>query len=166
MFIDISKIPQGTSNIKQVLTLPEELAHAGGVTPEVDADIAVRRLESTLYVSISFTGSVERECDRCLKSFTEGVVGSVDFILQQAEDSEEYEGEVDCYRYRDEQDEVDFSQTLYDAMLLKLGYRALCKTDCEGLGGAEPVEDEMASTEDESVDPRWAALAKMKKNNK
>lgn len=166
MFIDISKIPQGTTVEQRVLLMPEELAEAGAVSPEVDAKISIRRLEESLYVTVDFTGTVTRNCDRCLKDFTEPVSATVDFVLQHAEESEEYGGELDCYQYRDEQDKIDFSQSVYDAMLLKLGYKAICSADCKGLSGPSEIVEVAPPVEETSVDPRWAALAKMKKNYK
>ncbi len=164
MFIEIRKTPQGKSEFEQTLLLPEELAQSGGVRVEVPSLIEIRRLDETLFVNLSYQGVVERVCDRCLDSFTISVMGSVDFVLQSKESEEDYsEGESDCYVYESEEDEIDFSQTLYDSMMLRLKYKSLCSNECVGLVENLPVEEEEKVEEETPLDPRWAALGKLKK---
>lgn len=164
MFIEIRNIPEGKKVEERILTLPKELAQAGGIKPEVSSRLEIRRLQDTLFVEIEFEGLAQRDCDRCLRSYEQEVTGKVSFVLQHVDSEEDYtEGESDCYVYDQEDEEIDFSQTLYDAMMLQMGYKSICSPDCRGL--ESPLKDEppVKEEEEKTVDPRWAALGKLKK---
>lgn len=166
MFIEIRNIPQGKTVEQRILTLPGDLASAGGIKPEVTSTLEIRRLQETLFVTIEYRCETERVCDRCLGTFVQSLSGTVSFILQHNESEEEYaDGESDCFIYEHEDEQIDFSQTLYDDIMLRVGYKAICDPNCKGLENPLKDEDEAPEEkEDEKpVDPRWAALGKLKK---
>jgi uncharacterized protein len=163
MYIDLKKTIEGTSSYKTILKLSAELAETGGVSVDVPTEIMIRRLGSQIFVELLYDATVVRDCGRCLESFTEKVEGVVEFILL-AEGEEDMETDsVDCYFYETEEDEIDFSQTLYDDIMIQVPIRALCRYDCPGFS----VEDSKDVEEKEvtDTDPRWAALSKLKKSN-
>lgn len=166
MFIDIRKTPEGHSSADAQLSFPEALREAGRVVEEFPASISVSRYDGYVFVKVEYEGEVTRECDRCLKEYTVKVPGSVEFTLQSAEVDEDVASEeVDTYVFETEDDQIDFSQTVYDDMMIRLPSKSLCDENCPGFEKtAESVEDELQSDEQEpAIDPRWAALGKLKK---
>jgi uncharacterized protein len=65
-----------------------------------------------------------------------------------------------------EGDAVDLDEVVREQLLLALPSRHLCREDCQGLCqkcGAN-LNDGHCSCEQGEVDPRWAALANLKKD--
>ncbi len=160
MVITVGTYMNGTTHDARQFQLPDELAQAGGVGPTIATEITVRQLDSSLFMTIAYSGNVHRACDRCLKEYGVTVEGSVDCIFQHCSDEEDYSTKCDCYRYEELQDEIDIAQTIYDDLMLRLPQKSLCDEACEGLDA--PVEEEEIPAEQEAVDPRWAALKKLK----
>ncbi len=163
MHINIKKIAEGTSSYKTTLVLPVELSENGGVVCDVPAEVVVRRLAAQLFVEVNYTATINRECGRCLESFVEKVEACVEFILLPEGDEDMETDHVDCYFYESEEDVVDFSQTLYDDIMVQVPISALCSKDCPGFSVEESVEPEVEEVTD--VDPRWAALDKLRNRN-
>ena len=163
MFIEIKKIPEGSSTKEGVVTLSDELAKLGSLNSEVPVSLQLRRLGSLIIVELSYTASLEAECARCLTPFTRTVRGRTSFTIGAPEDEEMSSDEVDFYHYRDEDETIDFSQSLYDDIMTRIPQKLLCDTNCPGL--TVPSDNNNEQKEEEppkSIDPRWQALKKLK----
>lgn len=163
MHIDLRKTAEGTTSYSEVLLLPEELSEAGSINSAVDSDITVRRLGPQFFVEIVYEAVVARECGRCLKSFTEKIIGRFEFILLPHGEEDMATDSVDCFFYSSEEDIIDFSQTLYDEIMIEVPIIAVCKQDCKGF--STKLTKEVTVEEPLEIDPRWAALKNLKENN-
>jgi uncharacterized protein len=136
---------------------------AGHVDKGDDASVHLRgRLAAGLGV----------ECARCLVPFGHPVAQELDlFFLPQgaeagAEDEEEVQlsdHDVVVAYYRD--DRLDLGEALREQLLLALPLKPLCREDCRGLcpacGANRNQMDCGCAAETATLDPRWAALAKL-----
>ena len=160
MFIDIRKCPEGHSQFDTELTFSEEFQEAGNiVTKEFPASISIDRYGDYLFVEVSYSIEVNRECARCLKAIVKSSWGSVKFTLQSDKSEDMSSDDVDTYTYQTEDEEIDFTQSLYDHAMTRLHSKPLCSLSCEGFVKYLPQEE---VEEPQELDPRWAALKNLK----
>ena len=162
MFIEIKKIPEGTSTQEGVVTLSDDLATLCSITTAIPVVLELRRLASLIIVELSYTASVDAECARCLSSFTRIVRGRTSFTIGAPQDEEMSSDDVDFYHYRDEDETIDFSQSLYDDIMTRLPQKLLCEKNCPGLEQPESDSVEIEEPQTKDIDPRWQALNKLK----
>jgi len=151
---------------------PEELAlEAEGarlVAPaEVEGKASRKGQEVRLRGRIRAT--VEARCDRCLKpavfpvetDFDERYVPAGDEV--KTEETELHPDELSFSVYHGEA--LDADELVHEQILLALPARLLCREDCAGLcpGCGADLNSETCNCRRDEVDPRWAALAAMKK---
>lgn len=114
---------------------------------------------------------VELLCDRCAAPRRAPLAVEFDtsFIPQEVEavkaENVELQAE-DLILSAYEGDAVDLDELVREQILLALPSRNLCREDCKGLCqkcGAN-LNDKSCSCEQGEVDPRWAALADLKKD--
>lgn len=163
MFIDIKKVPEGSSSESVQLTLPEELAALGSLNTSVSATQTLRRFGSLIVAELSYHASYAGSCDRCLKEITGDVEGDVSFTLGSKCDEEMASENVDFYLYGDEDEKIDYSQSLYDDIMTRLPQKVLCSDNCTGFKQPTESTSETDASEAKEIDPRWAALGKLKK---
>ena len=163
MFIEIKKIPEGSSTQEGVVTLSDTLAQLSSISPEVPVSLQLRRMGSLIVVDFSYTASLEAECARCLTPFTRTVRGRASFTVGAPQDEEMSSDEVDFYYYGDEDEAIDFSQSLYDDIMTRVPQKLLCDSNCPGFKMPSDNKDEQKTEEPpKSIDPRWQALKKLK----
>jgi uncharacterized protein len=115
---------------------------------------------------------VELLCDRCLAPERAPLEVEFDtsFIPQEVEAGREENVELlteDLGLAAYEGDAVDLDELVREQILLALPSRHLCREDCKGLCqkcGAD-LNRNQCSCEQGETDPRWAALADLKREN-
>lgn len=138
-------LPVGDKLGEGLLSVPE------GST--IDLDL---RLES-MHEGILVTGEAETTatgvCGRCLIDIDQPV--EVDFQELFAYPSTE------AFDYEVHDDHVDLEPLIRDAVVLSLPFQPVCRPDCPGLDPetGERLADVPDRKPNETVDPRWSALA-------
>jgi uncharacterized protein len=127
---------------------------------------AILRQESgLLHLDLSTQIEGHFNCDRCGDAFDRSITAreeyyySFDTHSAATQDSELFvipKGAL----------EIDISQEIRDLVMLNLPTRILCRPDCRGLCTVCGVNlnEEPDHQHEESPDPRWAALQKLKEN--
>ena len=121
-------------------------------------------IELSLSTSVRYTG----ECARCLEP-VEGVF-EMDFtrtVAEEASLSEEALEEEDGIYALMKDGRIDVDDELLEELLLSFPTKLLCSEDCEGLCQkcGRPKKDGCGCEENE-IDPRWAALRDLFKEEK
>lgn len=125
-------------------------------------------------VQIDVTGEIkadaEVDCTRCLSAFDlrMEIPFKVAYVTPenytQAEESEVKNEDLEIAIYENE--EINLDELVREQILLSLPTQAFCKEDCKGLcekcGANKNVES--CDCEEKEVDPRWAALKNLKRN--
>jgi len=115
--------------------------------------------------------SVEVRCDRCVAPVVIPVNADFDVtyvpeevLKTDAEATELQEDDLTFATY--EGDELDLEELAREQLLLALPARHLCREDCKGLCPTcgEDLNTQTCGCERQATDPRWAALAALKKN--
>jgi uncharacterized protein len=125
----------------------------------VKGDLTVTRTTNGTLFELAFSTRLHGPCFRCL---TDAVVDESISAREYQATSPGNEEELRTPYVRD--DVLDLSGWARDALVLALPEKILCRPDCAGLCpvcgrdlNAEPHEHD-----DETPDPRWAALAELK----
>jgi len=105
---------------------------------------------------------LEGECVRCLEGISSDI--DADFCeLFVYDDGDTPEQSEDGETSRLQGDLVDLEPLLRDAVVLALPFQPVCREDCPGLCvecGAR-LADEPDHRHDDAIDPRWAALQRL-----
>jgi uncharacterized protein len=119
----------------------------------------------------TINASVEVRCDRCVAPSVVPVNADFDVtyvpaevLTTEAEATELQEDDLTFDAY--EGDELDIDQLAREQLLLALPARHLCREDCKGLCQTcgEDLNTQTCDCEQPETDPRWAALAALKKD--
>lgn len=118
------------------------------------------------------TASVEVACDRCVAPVIVPVDADFDVTyipveadITEPEATELQEDDLSFAVY--EGGHVDLDELMREQVLLALPTRQLCREDCKGLCpncGAD-LNAQSCRCEQPQIDPRWAALATLKKSD-
>ncbi|MEV6525438.1 YceD family protein [Longispora sp. NPDC051575] len=130
---------------------------------ELTLELRLQSVSEGVLVSGTATVSLEGECGRCLRPIvtTKAVYLSELFAYPDSTTAETTdEDEVS----RIEGDLINFEPTLRDTVVLALPTNPVCREDCPGLCSECGVhwDDLPDDHSHEAVDPRWAALGKIK----
>jgi uncharacterized protein len=159
MIISIKELTEDLSVLEQDVVFTSDQVDNSHVSGAVAVKANISHLSDKFYFDISFSCEIERVCGRCTKEYLQEVSGKLTLFLQEkgSDVEDDFDGEIVFYSYDD--DEVDLREAVYEQILLETPIAELCQEDCKGLAQKQIVEDE----EEESIDPRWAALKKLKK---
>lgn len=135
----------------------------------VRVQVSIGRTMQMFTVDGRVSGAVAGECCRCLQPAGADFTSKFRFLLQRKEASndevEALEDEEDVDLVDPGTKEVDLVDRLRDAVVLELPLRLYCKQDCKGLCPqcGQDFNSGDCSCADEAIDPRWEALASLKK---
>jgi uncharacterized protein len=124
--------------------------------------------EDGFYLSARFAYEQTLACHRCLEPVRQPVAAEVRLLLvrdaPQAMEGEHQLGEEDLGIVHVASDEVDTRPLLLEQMQLAVPMKPLCREGCKGLCPRCGInlDSGQCECEDDWVDPRWAALAKLK----
>ena len=119
----------------------------------------------------TISASVEVRCDRCVAPVVLPVNADFDatyvpaeVLITDVEATELQEDDLTFATYEGE--ELDLEDLAREQLLLALPTRHLCREDCRGLclTCGEDLNTQTCHCERQDVDPRWAALAALKKD--
>lgn len=149
------------------LPLEDELLRLASEA-KVEGQASKRREQVRLQGSVSAV--IEVRCDRCLAPIVVPVDANFDVAYVPAETGETapeamelQADDLDLAVY--EGGYLDIDELAREQLLLALPARQLCREDCKGLCptcGAD-LNTQTCQCEQQAIDPRWAALAEMKK---
>jgi uncharacterized metal-binding protein YceD (DUF177 family) len=158
MIVEVRTVPQGRSVKNQTLNSfgegYESLQTKSGIVCTAEID----RNDARMVAKIMFTGEVECECARCCKKFYLPLDGEYIVLIEQGDVKKNgSSGDKDVFYYRDETDMVDTRPVLYDEIMTMIPMKPLCEESCSGI-----QLDGIQRETDETIDPRWDALRKLK----
>jgi len=173
MRIEVEKLNEAGAPFTAVYT-PEQLPLEDELTRLVsEAKLAGRASKWREQVRLRGTidASVEIRCDRCIAPVVFPLNAEFDVtyvpeevLTTEAEATELQEDDLTFATY--EGDELDLDELAREQLLLALPLRHLCREDCKGLclTCGEDLNTQACHCEQQDIDPRWAALAALKKD--
>ena len=121
----------------------------------------------SLVLRANAEGQMITACARCMKEITIPVSFEIEegLLKKGSVTDEELEGDEDAVVFTD--DDVLMDDIVRDNFIMKVPGKYLCSEDCRGLCpvcGADLNEGE-CGCDKEQIDPRWASLLDIMKNN-
>lgn len=138
--------------------------------PYSDCSIEIKldfdKRENFFHLKFYIDGTVNVPCDRCLELFDQAIFDDYELFVKFGEEEEETDDDVIYINKND--DHIDISKVVYDYILLSVPLKCAHPIDENGVAACNPEVLKKLNTKEKSneVDPRWAALEKLKyKNN-
>jgi uncharacterized metal-binding protein YceD (DUF177 family) len=128
----------------------------------VDVKIDFDKRENFFHLKFYIDGSVNVECDRCSEPFDLGIFGDYELFVKFGNETIE-DSEDDVIFISKNDDHVDLSKSVYDYILLSIPLKCVHPDNEDGEPGCnKEVLEKLYKKEEQTVDPRWAALEKLK----
>ena len=120
----------------------------------------------TLGLKADVSGVMTTQCARCMKDIDVPIEFTISETLMKSDggDGETVSEDDDVIVF--EGNTVPLDEVIENNFIMNLSPRYLCREDCKGLCPqcGKDLNEETCSCEDDEIDPRWAALADMIKN--
>ncbi len=178
MKILIDEIPEsgleftfsGNSNILSHCVDRVGMPEGINIDPRPRGRLAVSSNDEHIFMTGELDVKIGMQCDRCLSGFSVNTRVDLNLVFEQTdpdnplgiEDRDQLEGDVVFI----DGPELDPCDAIIQEILLGLPIRALCSEDCPGLCpgcGAVKGSQECNCPDRSPMDPRWKALADLKK---
>ena len=134
----------------------------------VELDLRLEAVMEGVLVTGTAHASLVGECVRCLEPITASDRSSIDVSFQELFVYDDGDRDTeDDETSRLEGDLLDLEPLLRDAVVLTLPFQPVCQDDCPGLCaecGAR-LADDPGHQHDAAIDPRWAALQQLGKQD-
>jgi uncharacterized protein len=132
----------------------------------VEFDLRLEAVQEGVLVTGTASAVVDGECARCLEPIHDPVEVTLQELFvydDQADASDEEDDEVSMLQ----DDLLDLEPLLRDAVVLALPYQPLCNPDCAGMcpDCGVRLADQPDHVHGEPVDPRWAKLADLTRDD-
>lgn len=137
------------------ISVPEKLGE-GLVAVEpgtpLHMDVRLESVHEGILVTAEVATTASGECGRCLDPLTEAVRVEIQELFAYSHD--------EAFDFEVQDDHVDLEPLVRDAVVLALPFQPVCRPDCAGLHPetGERLAEGQAPSQNESLDPRWAAL--------
>ncbi|MGH1363108.1 MAG: YceD family protein [Calditrichia bacterium] len=126
----------------------------------------VNRSGATLGCDVEIETTAHFTCDRCVEPFEQPLKESFHQMLQVGEDLIGT-NEEDVINVPNETVEFDFSDRIFEQLLLSRPMKLVCKDDCRGLcaecGSNLNSQPEECGCGEVKIDPRWEKLKELLK---
>ena len=165
---ELAREPGNSRSVHMTLTLPERLGTDVIAIPagaELELDLLLESVMEGILVTGTARGTLEGECVRCLASIEEEVEVELTELYAYpealAETGEEDEEGEPVPVVEDET--IDLSDLVIDAIVGDLPFNPVCSEDCPGLCPECGVRlaDHPGHAHEAPIDPRWSALKEL-----
>ncbi|HEY8533891.1 MAG TPA: DUF177 domain-containing protein [Micromonospora sp.] len=162
---DLPRRPGALRTVSRVVPAPADLGLELIRVPEgadMSLDLRLESVSEGVLVSGTITAPVEGECGRCLWAISYSLTVTIQELYAYENSTTDVTTDEDEVG-RMQGDLIDLEPALRDAVVLALPSNPVCRADCPGLcPGCGARWDELpADHRHEQVDPRWAALSKL-----
>lgn len=133
-------------------------------TDEISVSLLLESVVDGILVSGTVRADASGECSRCLDPVRLEIIGEISelyaypdkaIVTDEADEIREMDGDL-----------LNLEPAIRDALVLAMPLRPLCNDMCQGLCGQCGIRlDEAPDHVHEVVDPRWAKLSELKKEN-
>ncbi len=139
------------------------------IDPHIRGKIDIIRSDEDVLFSGAVTGSMRLRCSRCLSDFTVEKEMNLRLRLRSGGIAAEFQHgaeQQDADLVFVEGSELDPAELILQEFLLEIPMKPLCREECPGLCpkcGALKGSLECKCGDQREIDPRWEALARLKK---
>jgi len=138
------------------------------ISPRVAGHLQILVSGKDIFLLGTISGVMNLQCSRCLADFSVEKQIDINMVIRREADKQtekESDGQAEDLIYIDGP-EIELADIILQELLLEVPMKPLCREDCPGLCsrcGAPKGSPECACPQENSVDPRWSAIARLKK---
>lgn len=130
-------------------------------TIEVKLDFDKR--ENFFLLTFYIDGTIEVPCDRCTEPFNQDIFGDYEVAIKFGEADELGDKDEDVVYISRNDDFIDVSTLIYEFIILSIPLRCAHPENEEGESACnQEIISKLNKEKETRVDPRWAALEKLK----
>jgi uncharacterized metal-binding protein YceD (DUF177 family) len=130
----------------------------------IDIKLDFDKRDTFFHLKFYIDGTVNVPCDRCSEPFDLEIFGDYELFVKMGEETEDSDDDIIFISKND--DHVDLSKVVYDYILLSIPLKCVHPDDENGNPGCNPeVLKKLKKQEEDTTDPRWAVLEKLKNKN-
>ncbi len=119
--------------------------------------------ETFFLLNFYIDGTVQVPCDRCAEDFNQEIFGDYEIAIKFGIEENQDSDDEDVIYISKSDDFIDVSNLIYEFIILSIPLRCIHPEDKNGKSVCnEEVLQKINTDQEESVDPRWAALEKLK----
>lgn len=133
---------------------------------DVDVSLAFEKQERMIILDFTLSGFIVKPCDRCLEDVNLAIDGENRIILKYGPSYKEEDDQI--ITIPETTHTFNVAELIYEFIQLAQPMQCLHPDDENGISLCnQQMLDRMNSTDkEESIDPRWAALAQLKNRDK
>ena len=133
---------------------------------KVSVNLDIDRVETMLTLTFDIEGTVRVMCDRCADEFDQPIDSNQVFYIKLGTENAEESDDVTVLPA--DQHDFDLTSLIYEFIILSI---PMHRVHPEGQCNPEIIDmlngmQEVAEEDEETIDPRWAALKDIKLNDK
>ena len=133
---------------------------------KVSVNLDIDRVETMLTLTFDIEGTVRVMCDRCADEFDQPIDSNQVFYIKLGTENAEESDDVTVLSA--DQHDFDLTSLIYEFIILSI---PMHRVHPEGQCNPEIIDmlngmQEVAEEDEETIDPRWAALKDIKLNDK
>jgi len=138
------------------------------ISPRIAGHLRILVSGRDFFLLGTISGVMSLQCSRCLADFSVGKQIDINMVIRREADKpteKESDDQAEDLIYIDGP-EIELADIILQELLLEVPMKPLCREDCPGLCsrcGALKGSPECTCPQESSVDPRWAAIARLRK---
>lgn len=130
---------------------------------KIDVKLDFDKKESFFLLNFYIDGFVKLPCDRCSEDFDQEIFGDFEVAVKFGDGSEIENLDEDVVYIAKSDDFINVAKLIYDFIVLSIPLRCVHPNDKDGNSTCnKDVLAKLSKNENTEVDPRWAALEKLK----
>ncbi|MDR0364874.1 MAG: DUF177 domain-containing protein [Bacteroidales bacterium] len=131
----------------------------------IHVHLIMEKQENMLVLNFTIDGVLQVTCDRCLDEFPFPIDKEETLIVKFGQSYEEISDDVIVLPSSEHA--FDLHQHIYEYIMLALPIQRIHPDNADGSSGCDPemMERLESMKTDNAIDPRWEALAQLKKDN-
>jgi uncharacterized metal-binding protein YceD (DUF177 family) len=147
-------------------TFFEEIEHCPIKKGDLNIDVFFDKKDSFFILDFQVNGTVSLACDRCLEDFDYEMIFDFKLIVKFEERDDKIGDEEDVIYLSKTETHLYLKEVIYDYILINIPIQVVHPKDKNGNDTCNPkvLEKLNVKKTEEDLDPRWAALSKLKKD--
>lgn len=135
---------------------------------ELKATVELDKQETMLILHFHILGAIELNCDKCLSAFNQPIDLNERLIVKFAEEEADNDnGDLEIIVLPRKETSLDVSEPIYEFITVSVPYINKCEQvgkpcDEQMLATLEKLSGDNGEPEQDTEDPRWEALKKLK----
>ncbi len=135
---------------------------------EIHFDVKLEKKERLMIFYFTYSGKVRMACDRCLGEMEMPVAGEETLFVKFSDT--EHTDDENVVILSESEYKIDLAQWMYEYVAVSLPIQCVHPDNADGSSGCDPEmikylteeKQETATSGEEQIDPRWAALLELK----